>query len=80
MVAKVSGARHMSKAKAKTGKAKLGKLGSGRRFAAIAAKGAKKYGKAGGAALAAFLGRKKWGAKKFAALGAKGRKRASKGK
>lgn len=49
------------------------KLGSGKRFAALkkklAAKGASKPG-----ALAAYIGRKKYGAKKFAKLSAKGRK------
>lgn len=49
------------------------KLGSGKRFAALkktlAAKGAKNP-----AALAASIGRKKYGAKKMASLAAKGRK------
>ena len=49
-----------------------GKLGTGTRFAklekTLASKGAKNPG-----ALAAFIGRKKYGAKKFAQLSAKGR-------
>ena len=51
-------------------------LGSGGRFAAIAAKagGGKK-----GAAIAAAAGRKKYGAKKMAAMAAEGRKRAKGG-
>lgn len=53
------------------------KLGTGKRFKALtgklAAKGAKNP-----KALAAFIGRKKFGAKKFAKLSAQGRKRKSK--
>jgi hypothetical protein len=47
------------------------KLGSGGRFAALAAKagGGKK-----GAAIAAAVGRKKYGAKKMTSMAAKGRK------
>ena len=47
-----------------------GKLGSGSRFRALAKK-------TGSAALAAWIGRRKYGKKKFAALGRKGRKRRS---
>jgi hypothetical protein len=47
-------------------------LGSGKRFAALAKKTSP--------AIAAAVGRKKYGAKKFAALGAKGRRRAAKKK
>jgi hypothetical protein len=49
-----------------------GKLGSGSRFAAVAASagGGKK-----GAAIAAAAGRKKYGAKKMGQLAAKGRKK-----
>lgn len=50
------------------------KLGTGKRFAALtkslASKGAKDPG-----ALAAFIGRKKYGAKKFQKLASKGRAR-----
>lgn len=53
--------------------AKAPKLGSGKRFAklehSLAAKGAKTPG-----ALAAWIGREKFGAKKMAKLSAKGRK------
>lgn len=53
------------------------KAGSGKRFAAMEkvaeAKGAKNP-----AALAAYIGRKKYGAKKMASMAAKGRKRAKK--
>lgn len=44
------------------------KLGSGARFKALAKK-------VGSPALAAYIGRKKYGAKKFASLAAKGRKK-----
>lgn len=47
-------------------------LGQGGRFAALAKKTSP--------ALAAFIGRKKYGAKKFAGLSAKGRKQSKKGK
>lgn len=53
-------------------KAKLGKLGSGARFAAVAKAAG---GGAKGAAIAAAAGRKKYGAKKFASLSAKGKKK-----
>lgn len=50
------------------------KLGSGKRFASLkrslASKGAKNPG-----ALAAFIGRKKYGTKRFAKLSAKARKK-----
>jgi hypothetical protein len=53
--------------------ARKAKLGSGARFAALsanlAAKGAKDP-----KALAAYIGRKKYGKKKFASLSAKGKK------
>ncbi len=48
------------------------KLGSGGRFAALKGKLAKR-GATNPGALAAFIGRKKFGAKKFAALSAHGR-------
>lgn len=48
-------------------------LGSGARFAALKADLATKGNVADPAALAAAIGRKKYGAKKFAALSAKGR-------
>lgn len=56
----------------KTGKKPA--LGSGKRFAALQGSLAKK-GATDPAALAAWIGRKKYGTKKFAALSAKGRKR-----
>lgn len=49
------------------------KLGSGARFKALKNKLAKKGAKSPGA-LAAYIGRKKYGAKKMASLSAKGRK------
>ena len=54
-------------------------LGSGARFGALKAKLAKRPGVTNPGGLAAFIGRKKYGAKKFAALGAKGRRAAAKG-
>lgn len=53
------------------------KLGSGGRFASLQAKIAKEPGmsKAGAAAVAASIGRKKYGAKKMAAMSAAGRKK-----
>lgn len=71
--------RNSKTAKSKPGKSIVAKgkkpaLGSGGRFAALkkglAAKGATNPG-----ALAAYIGRKKYGAKKFASLSAKGRKK-----
>lgn len=53
--------------KKKPGKKPL--LGSGARFKALSKK-------VGSPALAAFIGRKKYGAKKFALLAAKGKKKA----
>lgn len=49
------------------------KLGSGKRFATLTKTLAKK-GARNPKALAAYIGRKKYGAKKMAALSAKGRK------
>lgn len=49
------------------------KLGSGKRFAALKAKLARR-GARNPAALAAFIGRKKYGAKRMARWAAKGRK------
>lgn len=54
--------------------ARKGKLGSGSRFKAVE-KSAAKSGARDPAAVAAAVGRKKYGAKKMAALSAKGRKR-----
>lgn len=65
--------------------AKLAKLGTGKRFASLTAKLAKRGGRAphgakhsmkvhNPAALAASIGRKKFGAKRFNKLAAKGRK------
>lgn len=59
--------------------AKKPKLGSGKRFASLTRKLSKK-GTSNPGALAAYIGRKKYGAKKMASLAAKGRKRASKKK
>lgn len=53
------------------------KLGSGKRFKQLKSKLAKKGARNPGA-LAAFIGRKKFGKKKFAQLSARGRKRRSK--
>jgi len=52
------------------------KLGEGARFRAFVAKVAGKPGVYNPAGLAAWAGRKKYGAKKFAALGVAGRRRA----
>lgn len=53
---------------------KKAKLGSGTRFKALTKKLAKK-GTTNPKALAAYIGRKKFGAKRFAQLSAQGRKR-----
>jgi len=50
------------------------KLGSGKRFAAVA-KSAKAGGARDPAAVAAAIGRKKYGKKRFQAMASKGRKR-----
>lgn len=57
---------------------KKAKLGSGKRFAALKSKLAKKPGVTNPGALAASIGRKKMGAKKMAKLSAMGRRRAAK--
>lgn len=57
--------------------AKKPKLGSGKRFAALKSKLAKK-GIRNPAALAASIGRKKFGKKRFGKLSAAGRKRSRK--
>ncbi len=49
------------------------KLGSGARFKALKSKLASRPGVKDPGALAAYIGRKKYGAKKFAALGKKGK-------
>jgi len=49
------------------------KLGSGKRFAALESKLAKQPGVTNPAALAAAIGRKKYGKKKFQKLAAKGK-------
>jgi len=54
--------------------AKKAKLGSGARFKALKKKLAKKGAKTPGA-LAAYIGRKKYGKKRFAKLSAKGKKK-----
>lgn len=58
-------------------KKKLPKLGTGKRFAAVE-KSAAASGATNPAAVAAAIGRKKFGAKKFGALAAKGARRAAK--
>lgn len=58
----------------KTFKGKSTKLGGGGRFAMVEA-AAKKSGASNPAAVAASIGRKKYGAKKFASLAAKGKKK-----
>lgn len=50
------------------------KLGMGGRFAAIAAK-AKKYGAENPAAVAAVVGRKRWGAEKMSKMAQAGKRR-----
>lgn len=52
------------------------RLGSGARFAALKNKLADRPGVTDPAALAAYIGRKKYGAKKMAAMSAKGRGKA----
>lgn len=52
--------------------------GSGERFKRLSSKLAKRPGVSNPGALAASIGRKKFGAKRFASLSAKGRARASK--
>lgn len=54
------------------------KVGSGKRFKSLSSKLAKRPGVTNPGALAAYIGRKKFGVKKFASFGAKGRSRASK--
>lgn len=67
----------MKKSMPKTFKGKSTKLGMGGRFAMVMA-AAKKGGAKNPAAVAASIGRKKYGAKKMASMAAKGRKRAKK--
>jgi len=55
--------------------AKKAKLGSGARFAALKKELGHKKGVTNAGALAAWIGRKKFGKKKFASLSAKGRKK-----
>jgi hypothetical protein len=52
-------------------------LGSGERFAALKSQLAKKPGVTDPGALAAAIGRKRYGAKKFSSLAAAGRRRAA---
>lgn len=54
--------------------AKLPPLGGGARFAALKNKLADRPGVTNPGALAAYIGRQKYGASRFAALAAKGRK------
>jgi hypothetical protein len=60
----------------RSSKKKTPKLGTGKRFAAVEASAAKS-GARNPAAVAAAMGRKKFGAKKMAALAAAGRRRAA---
>lgn len=53
---------------------KLPKLGSGKRFAKLKSSLAKRPGVTNPGALAAYIGRKKFGSKKFAKLSASGKK------
>lgn len=55
------------------------KLGSGKRFAKLSMDLSKRRGVKNPKALAAYIGRKKYGSEKFASLGARGRKRAERG-
>ena len=64
----------MKKMKSAKEKAHLPPLGSGERFAALKASLAKKSGITNPGALAASIGRKKYGKKRFQKLAAKGRK------
>jgi hypothetical protein len=54
--------------------AKKPPLGSGERFSALKANLANRPGVTNPGALAAYIGRKKYGKKKFASLSAKGKK------
>jgi hypothetical protein len=74
-------AKKSSSGKSKTGgkKGKAPKLGSGKRFKQVAASAAKS-GARDPNAVAASVGRKKYGAKKMAAMSAAGRKRKGGGK
>jgi hypothetical protein len=56
------------------------KLGSGKRFAALKKKLGRRKGVKTPGALAAFIGRKKYGKKRFQKLAVKGRKRGRSGK
>lgn len=51
------------------------KLGSGGRFRALKSKLSRRKGVRNPGALAAYIGRKKYGAKRMASMSAKGRKR-----
>ena len=61
-------------------KAKKPPLGTGKRFAAVERSVAKSGKVSNPAAVAAAIGRKKYGPAKFAALSAKGRRRKARGK
>ena len=69
----------MAKSKGRNAKKNLGKLGSGKRFAALKSKLARK-GVRSPAGLAAAIGRKSLGKKRFQKLSVAGRKRAAKKK
>lgn len=57
---------------------KVGKLGSGKRFAKLEHELSKGHGAHDPGAIAAYIGRKKYGNKKFQKLAEAGRKRAAK--
>jgi len=67
-----------TKRKRKKSTGSKAKLGSGKRFAALKSKLSKRKGVTNPGALAAAIGRKKYGAAKMAKMSAAGRKRRSK--
>ena len=73
MPAMVSRARKQARSKAKSSKRNMGKLGSGKRAAALKRKGLS-------GALIGWIGRKRYGSKKMAKWSAAGRKRNAKKK
>lgn len=70
------GVRQGNPTKKKAVKKKKAPLGSGGRFAALKGQLANRPGVTNPAALAAYIGRKKYGAKKFGQLSAKARENA----
>lgn len=55
--------------------ARKARLGSGNRFRALKAALSRRHGVRNAGALAAFIGRKKYGARRFGKLAARGRRR-----